>query len=192
MLIWRERLASVPIMSLQTGGRLATATEPIIDPKDLTIVAFYCEGPLVDFKPAILHTEDIREFGELGMIVNDSDDIMPIENLVRLQDIINYGFDLIDKKVVDTTKHKLGKVNNYVIETGSFKIMKFSVKRPLLHSLQEHELIISRRQIREITDDTIVVDAADVEEKAHAPVARRADIHNPFRPAPQTEHMDSK
>lgn len=190
MLIWRERLLSVAVMSLQTGGRLAVATEPIVDPKNLDVIAFYCEGPLVNFKPAILHTADIREFGELGLIVNDSENIMPLGDLVRLQGIIEHHFELIGKKVVDTTGHKLGKVNNYVVDTGSFKVMKFSVKRPLLHSLQDSELIIDRQQIRKITDDQIVVAAPTVEEKVKVSVLPRAHIQNPFRQAP-AENADS-
>lgn len=189
--MWRERLLSVPVMSLQTGARLAVATEPIIDPKDLNIIAFYCEGPLLDFHPAILHSADIREFGELGLIVNDSDDIMPLSDLVRLQETIDCRFEFVGKKVIDTTQHKLGKVNNYVIETGSFKIMKFSVKRPLLHSLQQDELIIDRRQIRKITDDEIVVAAPTEEESSAASIVSRAQIQNPFRHVP-AENIDKK
>lgn len=194
MLIWREKLESTPVMSLQTGGQLAIATEPILDPKNLSIVAFYCEGPLIDYQPAVLHVGDIREFGELGLIVNDSDDIMPLDDLVRLQDTIDYHFDLIGKKVTDTTKHRLGKVNNYVIETGSFKMMKFSVKRPLLHSLQQSELIIDRRQIRKVTDHEIIVAAPTAEDDAVA--LQHNQIQNPFRTQPAqhprpAEHMNS-
>lgn len=190
MLIWSERLADAPVMSLQTGGRLAIAHEPIIDPKELRVVAFYCQGPLLDDDPAVLHSDDIREFGELGLIVNDSEAIMPLSDLVRLQKIIDLKFELIGKRVVDTAGHKLGKVNNYVIETGTFLIMKFSVKRPLLHSLQDSELVIAREQIRKITNDEIIVAAPTVEEKKKTvDQPRRAPIRNPFRnPQPENAH----
>ena len=190
MLIWSERLTDAPVMSLQTGGRLATAYEPIIDPKDLQVVAFYCEGQQLGFEPAVLHTDDIREFGELGLIVNDSEDIMPLSDLVRLQKIIDLKFKLVGMRVVDTAGHKLGKINNYVLETESFRIVKFSVKRPLLHSLQDSELVIAREQIRKITDDEIVVAAPTVEEKKRAKSEpRHSPIQNPFRnPQPENVH----
>lgn len=190
--MWHERLLSLAVMSLQTGGRLATATEPILDPKNLDIVAFYCDGQSIESQPAVLHTSDVREFGELGLIVNDSEAIMPLKDLIRLQDVINHHFELIGKKVIDTTDHKLGKVNNYVVDTESFTIVKFSVKRPLLHSLQDGELIIGRQQIRKITDHEIVVAAPTVEEKTEASVLPHATIQNPFRHAPPVENIDGR
>src|SRR4051794_26876902 len=59
MLLPRDRLLNLPIMSLQTGTQIGLAVRHIVDPRRLNIVAFYCEGPLIDFNPAILHTSDI-------------------------------------------------------------------------------------------------------------------------------------
>ncbi len=194
MLLWRERLLDVPIMSLQTGTQLGVIKESIINPKDLSIIAFYCEGPLIQEKPAVLHTADIREFGELGMIIDDSDMIMPLEGLVRLQQILDYNFELIDKRVIDTTKSKLGKITNYIIETNSFEIVKLGVRRPFLKALNDAELLIDRDQIRKITDTEIIVEAPTVKEKT--PVLRETlrpaqEFRNPFRGA-QPEHIDNQ
>ena len=64
MLITIERMLNQPVMSLQTGQPLAKIDSPIINPNNLKIVAFYVSGPMVDFNPAVLFAEDIREFGE--------------------------------------------------------------------------------------------------------------------------------
>lgn len=192
MLVWREKIIPTPVMSLQTGGQLAIASQPIIDPGKLKIVAFYCEGPLIEHSPAVLHASDIREFGELGVIVNDSEVIMPLTDLVRLQDVIAQNFELIGKRVIDIHKRKLGKATNYVLDTDTFRIMRFSVKRPLLQSLQQDELIINRKQIRKVTSTEIVVDAATTEDSLA--VLQRDHIQNPFRrPAEQpAEHSSGR
>jgi sporulation protein YlmC with PRC-barrel domain len=104
---------------------------------------------------------------------------MPLTDLVRLQEIIDYEYDLIDKKVIDTTKKKLGKVNDYVVETGSFKILKFSVKRPLLASFNQSELIIHRSQIRKVTANEIIVSSPTAKDDTAALVNQQ--IENPFR-----------
>lgn len=186
MLLWREKIQNVPIMSLQTGAQLGVATEPIIDPHTLKIIAFYCEGKLIEYQPAVLHTDDIREFGQLGFIINDSDDIMPLDNLVRLQSILDLHFELIGKRVIDNTKHKLGKVNDYIIDADSFEVIKLGVQQSLLKAINTTELIIDRRQIIEINDDAIVVEAPTVKEEPAAQPLQKVEFQNPFRHTPQT------
>ncbi len=195
MLLWKERLENCPIMSLQTGSQLGVAMRPIIDPRNLTLVAFYVDGPLIEVKPSVLHAADIREFGSLGMIVNDSDDIMPLsDDLVRLNETIHYGFEFIGMSVIDTHKHKLGKVSDYVVDSTDFTIMKFNVKASFLRGARVGgDLLIGRQQIREITDHEIVVAAPTVaESQKQVPVRSLANFENPFRkPQAEGNHANS-
>lgn len=189
MLVYSARLQQLPVLSLQTGSPLAVTSEPIIDPRRLHITAFYCEGPLLDVEPAIIHTDDVREFSDLGLIVNDSEDIMSPEGLVRLQEIIDFNFTFIGMKVVDDRNTKLGKVEDYVTDTDSFLIQTFVVKRPLLRSFNEAKLVIGRNQIAEIKNDVIIVKSPTLKEPAKAATAPQTEFENPFRQKtkPQTE-----
>lgn len=185
MLVLSERLVGVPIMSLHSGSEVGTTARAVIDPGRLTIPAFYCEGPTIDFSPAILHTSDIREIGSIGIIVDSSDDIMPPDDLVRLQPILDLHFTLEEKTVVEENGRKLGKVVDYIVDTESFYILKLHVKPSLWQSFSIAELIIDRSQIKNITDDKIIVKQASVENEAIAPLPPNA-INNPFR-RPQAE-----
>lgn len=160
------------------------AVRHIIDPRRLSIVAFYCEGPLIDFSPAILHTSDIREFSSIGLIVDSADNIMPPDDLVRLREVLNYNFELEGKLVVEEGGHKLGKVGGYTIDSDSFYIVKLHVRPTLLQSLGRAELLVDRTQIREINDKHIVVHKATVVEGEKAQFAPLPTIDNPFRKAP--------
>jgi len=189
MLILKERLIDVPILSLQTSAPLATTSQPIIDPRELVIVAFYCKGPLLDVDPAILHIEDIREFSTLGFIVDDAEVIMPPNELVRLQQIINFNFELIGKMVVDDTGHKIGKVTNYIVDTNSFYITQLVIEPQLWRSWNTAEIRIGRQQIIEITDHKIIVKAPTV--RKEAPAIKQTLTQNPFRqnqPQPEATH----
>lgn len=185
MLVLKERLINVPIMSLQTGAEIARTNRPIIDPRQLTIVAFYCEGPKLDVDPAVLHIDDIREFGTLGFIVDSADTLMSPNDLVRLQQVIGFNFALEGKQVVEENGHKIGKVSNYTIDTRSFYITQLEVQQGFLQSLTTASALISRTQILEVTDKKIIVRSATVKDKVSAPTKL---VDNPFRPAhPQTE-----
>ncbi|PLS80595.1 hypothetical protein CYG49_04995 [Candidatus Saccharibacteria bacterium] len=186
MLLLSERLRQIPILSLQTGSPLAHTASPIIDPRRLNIVAFYCEGPLLDENPSVLHTADIREYSDIGIIVNGNEDLMPPDDLVRLQEIIDFKFELIGIRVIDDHKTKLGKVIDYVVDAQSFMIQKITVKPPLIRSIKESELVIDRHQIVEITDECIVVKAPSVTQDSGTP--HDVTFHNPFRKhGPQIE-----
>jgi len=165
-------------MSLQTGTRVGTAAAHIIDPRRLTIVAFYCEGPLIDFSPAILHVSDIREFSSIGFIVDSADNVMPEDDLVRLKEILEFKFDIMGKQVVEQGGRKLGKVSNYTVDSESFYIVKLHVQPGFLKSFAQTELMVDRTQIIEINDKHVVVRRATAED---VNVATVPVIDNPFR-----------
>ncbi len=181
MLLLRDRLLNVPIMSLQTGTQVGTVIKHIIDPRRLNIIAFYCEGPLIEFRPAILHVSDIRELSSLGFIVDSSDNIMPPDDLVRLEEILEYKFELEGKQVIQEDRRKLGKIVNYTIDSDSFYIVKLHVKPTLLQSLGHAEFLIDRSQISEINDKHIVVRNPDVKDIGARRKVAIPIIDNPFR-----------
>lgn len=170
-------------MSLQTGTQIGMAVRHIIDPRRLNIIAFYCEGPLIDFSPAILHTSDIREFSSIGLIVDDADNIMPPDDLVRLKEILDYDFSLEGMQVIEEGGHKLGRVGGYTVDSDSFFIVKLQVKPTLLQSFGRAELLIDRTQISEINDKQIVVRRATVTDTKKPGFTPLPPIDNPFRKA---------
>ncbi len=176
MLVLHSSLYNSPIMSLQSGGQLGTTLDPIIDPRKLQVVAFHVGGPRIH-EESVLHTTDIREIGPLGIIINDADEIMPLDgSLIRLQEVINMRFTLVDKVVVDDTRKKLGKVSEYTLETDGFTIQKIHVAQSIMKNITSSSLIINRSQIMEITDKEIIVRSATVQQPTGL-----GQMLNPFR-----------
>ena len=186
------------VMSLQTGQPLARLSAPIINPHNLKIVAFYVTGPMVDFTPAVLFSEDIREFGEMGAIVDSSDNILSPEGMVRLGEVISYGFTLDGIHVVDEQNHRLGRVENYTLNPEDFMIQQLYLKPTLMKSLAVAHLTINRSQIVAIDNDKITVKTPTVREKAvkTTKVAASPDavpFENPFRkPKPAAENIEQE
>jgi sporulation protein YlmC with PRC-barrel domain len=188
MLVLKERVIDVPVMSLQTGTEIARTQSPIIDPRYLRIHAFYCSGPQLDNNPSILHIEDIREVSNLGFIVDSADNLMAPDDLVRLKEIIGFNFKLEDKPVIDDTGRKMGKVNNYTVDTASFQITQLNVAPSFWQSIGTAELLIHRQQIIEVTDTKIVVKSPSVKVEEPSRAKKKAVIDNPFRrPQPQAD-----
>ena len=190
MLITINNIIGMPVMSLQTGQRLATIGEPIIDPNDLSILAFYVNGQLLDYNPAVLFVSDIREIGNLGAIIDSAENLMNPEGLVRLEQVINYGFKLSGINVVDDNKHKLGNVESYGFDPATAVIQQLYLKPTISKRFLTASLTINRSQIVEIDNQKIVVKSPDIKvvEKVKKVVSENAvPFENPFR-APATEN----
>lgn len=190
MLISADRLANIPVMSLQTGGQLARTKAPVIDPRNLTILAYELEGPSLDTYPSFLRMADVRELSNIGLIVDSSDEFVGLDDVIKLKEVYEFEFELIGKPVQDEKNHRLGKVTGYSVEPGSFLIKQLNVKRPLLKSFSDTELLIDRSQIVEVSDKAITIKN---DEREPVPVKQAARTYtNPFRgtTTPQPEAID--
>ncbi len=143
-------------MSLRTGGQVATAILPIIDPKNLKIEGFYCNDKF-EAEQLILLTQDIREQIDKGFVINDHEVLGKPEDLVRLESVLRLSFELIGKPVITVNKQHLGKVDDYAVDDATLYVQKLYINQGLLKSLTGGNLSIDRSQIVEITNRKIVV-----------------------------------
>lgn len=189
-----SKFIGTPVMSLQTGGEVARTDNPIIDPATLEIIGYHVSGPLLKEQDAsALRMADVREVGNLGFIIDSIDELINPADIIKFNDIASLNFALIGTTVLDERRHKLGKVVDYTLETATFTVQQLTVKRPLLHSFNDTELVIHRTQIIEISRDAIVVHS-----EAKTPEPSRQEVSgsyvNPFRksnPAPESIARDS-
>ena len=191
MILLGSTLIDTPIIGLQTGAELARTITPIIDPANLAIVAYEVDGVLVTERPSLLRLDDVRELSSVGMIVDSSDEFVQPDDVIRLGKIYKLKFHLIGMNVIDEKHRKLGKVIDYTLDTGGFIIQQLTIRRPLLRSLNDTELLVHRSQIIEINNDAIVVhsEAQAPEPELHEVVGSYV---NPFRKSePAQESTDS-
>lgn len=191
MLLPITRFTSTPILSLQTGAEIAKIGEPIIDPRQLKLVAFRVTGAHLNQPESVLHPEDIREISAVGIIVDSSDDLMGTEGLVRLQEVMDFGFVLPGIRVEDDSGHKLGTVKDYALDPDSFFIQQLYVKPSLVRSLGTTTLTIRRSQVTSVTNQKIVVKSPTVKAEEPLTQAVKATFANPFR-APTPTQPESK
>lgn len=186
MLINGFDLLNAPVMSLQTGGELARTTQAIINPHNLTIIAYEVAGPQLDHHPSYLRINDIREVSPVGVIIDSSEEFVLLEDIINQKDIYELHFTLEHKVVLDENRKKVGKVTSYNFEAGAFVIQQLTIQRPLLKSFNDSELIIHRSQIIEVTDHAIVIKAKNTAKIV--PDTAKSYV-NPFRQSPQAEAM---
>ena len=181
MLILGSRLIHTPIMSLQTGARLAHTAKPLIDPANLRVLAYEVEGPLLAENPSFIRTDDVREYGRLGMIIDSNDELIGIDDVIRIKQLVDLKFSLIGLQVLDEHKRKLGKVEDYTLETGDFLIQQINVKRGIFRGITDTGFLVNRSQIIEINNNAIIIRSPSVKSVEPVMQAMRGEFVNPFR-----------
>lgn len=171
MLQLSANLLNKSVLSLRTGGTVATIVRPIINPNNLKVEGFYCQGRF-EKQELILLSQDIRDILPKGFVVNDHDVLSEPEELVRLQKVLQIDFSLPGKQVVTLDKQKVGKVSDYAVETGSMFVQKLYVTQSLMRSLTGGSLSIDRSLVQEITPKRIII--SELDSKAPATTAPMA------------------
>jgi uncharacterized protein YrrD len=181
MLIQGSRLIRIPILSLQTGTKLALTKKPIIDPGNLKILAYEIDGEMLSQKPSFIMINDVRELSDIGMIVDSSDEFIGINDVIVIRKIRNLNFNIVGMTVINENHKKLGKVIDYSLDTDSFIIQQLNVAPGMLKSLSKTDFLINRTQIIEINDHAIIVKSTN--KKVALPILKNKQMTyaNPFR-----------
>jgi len=184
MLVYGNRLIGTPVLSMQDAAPIGQISGVIIDPDSLKVAAFYLSGPAILRNTNLLDTTSIREYSSLGMVIDSTDELVSPNDIVKLQHIIELNFSLTGLKVETKKGSNLGKVSDFTINSDDFTVRQIVVRRPLIKSFIDPELIISRQEILEVTDYKVIVKD---EEKALKSRAEKEDFIpnfvNPFREA---------
>ena len=184
MLLNSTRLIGCPVLSLHLGGPIGKVVNEIVDPNDLKIVALEIAGPQAGRGEygSILDVKSIREYSNIGIIIDSIDDLVSPGDVVKFDKIMELNFNLIGLNVKTKKDTKLGKVSDYTFDSDNMMVMQFIVKRPLMKSLLDPELTIGRSQVKEINDYEIIV--KDEEDKIKKSAKKQdfvPNFVNPFR-----------
>lgn len=167
MLLNSNRLLGCPVLSLHLGGPIGVVSEIIINPNDLKIMALRIDGPQIGNREYgdLLDISSVREFSNLGLIIDSIDDLVSDGDVIKLDNIIKLNFDVIGLTVKTKRGTKLGKVIDYTFNPESMLLAQFIVKRPLMKAFLDPELVIGRSEVKEINDYELIVKDEEVKIK---------------------------
>ena len=195
MLVANSKLLTLPILSVQDSGRVATISNTIVDPDSLKIIAFRVNGATNAEGGNVLDVNSVREYSNMGLVIDSTDELISDGDVVKISKVIDLNFSLLGLKVETKKGSKLGKVIDFTTTEDNFSVQQIIVKRPTIKSFLDSELTIPRAEIVEITDYKIIVRD---EEKVIKERALKEDFIpnfvNPFRKteqAPAPDHIET-
>lgn len=157
MLKLYESTPGTSVLSLRTGGPVATILSPIINPNNLYIEGWHVEDGH-NREQLILLSKDVRDIIPQGFVVNDYEVLSSRDDLIRLKDILKIEFDLLGLKVSSERGTKYGKIDDYAFESKNMFIQKLYVAQPLIKNFSGGTLSIDRSQIIEVTNKRIIIE----------------------------------
>ena len=176
---------NTPVLSLQTGTTLAHVDEAIVDPRSLSVMAFSLRGNRLSQKHgAYLLVRDIREVSSIGHIIDSNDELVEADDIIELQTVLNFSFELLGISVKTESDQQLGTVTSYAVDPSSLLVQQISVEPPFWQRFTEAQKIIRRSQIAAVTNDTITVHDAYAQSPQHRATTRIMPVpivNNPFR-----------
>ena len=185
MILEASKLIGFRILSLRSGGVISTIESIIVDPNDLKILGFFLNKNTVSFDSgAILDVRSIREFSHLGMIIDSDEELLNVGDVVKIDEMVKLNFQPINFKVKTQNKTNVGTVIDYTVDVNDFYIQQLTVKRPILKSFIDPELIINRSEILEINDEAIIVKDELAKQKGREKLEQEEFVPNfvnPFR-----------
>ena len=195
MLIYNSKLLGTPVLSVQASGPIGYISSAVVDPASLAIIAFFVDGPLLRRSDAnLLDAKSIREYSTLGLVIDDIDELITADDVIKISDVLKLNFDLLALKVETKKGTKLGRVTDFTVTSEDFLVKQLVVKRPTLKSFIDPELIIPRSEIVEITDYKIIV--KDEEKTIKEKATKESFVPNFVNPFRKTEnapaHADTK
>lgn len=148
--------SGMSVVSLRSSSSVALINDPIIQPSGLKIVGFYVVQTNLR-QEKILHIDDVRKVRLDAVLIDDLEDLVDAEDLVRLKQVISLNYQLIDKRVYSESGKRLGKVVDFAIDETSWEIQKIYVGRSIIKDLSHSALMIDRSQIIEVSDTKVIV-----------------------------------
>lgn len=177
-----SRLVGAPVLSVQAGGAIGKITSTIIDPNDLKVIAFRLEGPMINRQQNLLDVRSVREYSNYGFVIDNIDELVSEDDVIKIGEILKLNFDLINLKVETKKGSKLGKIQDFTVTSEDFIVQQIIVKRPAVKAFIDPELTISRNEIVEITDYKVIIkDEEEVLKKKAKNEDFIPNFVNPFR-----------
>ena len=149
-----SQIIGLPIGSLEEKSKVGTIKRVVIDPTDACVAGFVVSSNYLSVKKLVVSWRDVTEIEPKALIIRSQECIVSLEEILRIKNIINSGFTLIDISVISTNNLKLGRVYDFNIDSETGALVNIYVKKFL-----GKKRIISRSRIIRIATHTITVRA---------------------------------
>ena len=150
MLVELDHIKGLPIGSLTESKVIGKVAKVIFDPQETKVIGFICSHFVFSFPKAISFS-DVVDLDSKAVVVGSKDDLVELKELIRLEKLYRYKYDLIGSPVMLKSGKKLGRVSGAVIDSETGGLVRIFTRSIINHQA------FDAKDIEKITLDKVVV-----------------------------------
>lgn len=127
MMIEAKKLIGIPIAAEDALRRIGTIKQLVIDPENGQILGFLVSTGLFN-QPKTISLMDIKYWDMNGLVTEYEENLLPIEEIVRIKEIIDKGIDFLDMSAATEDGKNLGKVEDLLVDTETGLVVKYYLR----------------------------------------------------------------
>ena len=147
-----SKIVGMPVFSPESVQPIYIARDMVVDPDSGKVVAIVVDSA----RGLIITPMDIVSLKH-GILIRRKDDVVEMEDVLRVKDIVEDGRELMGKNVETENGERLGKVVDLAIDAKSLILNKIHTARSILGIVHHNPRIIPAKNIVEVLEDKVIV-----------------------------------
>jgi uncharacterized protein YrrD len=155
MLILATKLYRTPITA-PGAGKLGELGNPIVNPRNGQLLAFHVLSNSLFGPKNIISTTDIIVFDPKIIVINNPSSVINPKEVVRISESLEQKITLMKTKAYTQNKIYLGRVEDAVINSETYTIVKLYLKHFLQSRILPTDKIVEIKRNKIIFDDSVI------------------------------------
>lgn len=152
MIVSFSQVIGSDVLSVKEQKAVARVCDIVIQKTDLKIKAVLLSASLFSFAKKVITFDDISEFDTNAVVIQNEDDIVPLGEVVTVEQAIKSKLHGVGQKVMTKSKKMVGNVYDYTFDSESGLIYALHVRYLLT------DRVINRASIIEISSNIFIIE----------------------------------
>ncbi len=128
MNLLRSEIIGRPVGALEEKAKVGTARDIVVNPEDGRVLALVIRTGFLGQGYKVVDWQDVRAVEKSGVVVGTVEQMLAPEEMVRVDQLIKDGFQLVGLPVITTGGHKIGRVNNFCFDSDTGRLSQLYVR----------------------------------------------------------------
>jgi uncharacterized protein YrrD len=152
MLINYSKIIDSNIIELKTGNLVGSVSDLVFQKSNLSVEGIIIKGGLLNRKIKAVSSKDVVQISNkpVAVLVNDTDSVIELDEMVRVKDAFRKGFHGVGQKVVTKSGKDIGKVYDFLVTSEDLVVQKIYVKSLISERIISTDNVISFENSKKI------------------------------------------
>ncbi|OGD57184.1 hypothetical protein A2V71_02065 [Candidatus Berkelbacteria bacterium RBG_13_40_8] len=128
MFIEAKKLMGMPVAAMDTQSKIGEIREIIVDPENGRLLGFLIKEGGIFSSNKVLSAVDIREWDPNGIVTESVENLVPPQEIIRINDILKQKIFLIGMPAKTESGKSLGNVEDLLIDADASCVAKYYLK----------------------------------------------------------------